>query len=395
MPLGGSYPIFVPPSFWSHGHIGLHTALLTTVLLLAGYARTGGFLLGLLPSIHAAMAVVLWPWGLVFLLAHKLRRAVIPLMFGVTACALLAAFIWIHAPSSRVDPPYDLQLDGAAVLQTFTTYTDVHRQLPPLVSLAYGVNTLAFLILGSLFLWLPPTPCGEVSSPSVRAAGAWLLLLGAMSWTIVYASWIAHRSLGALPTWVNILMPYRFSNVSAVLVLPLSVALLARLYGSLCIAGRRVLTALTMALLIFAGLQTLMTGEWSSAMQPRDHLLVILWGFVLGGYLCAPRSVPGRSLSAVRLAIGGATMILALGIYAGTRLEIDNRIRRRDDSRLHCARALREGRGGCEQRACGVGSPPRRSVCAGVCRGRPGDAAQSLSRSRGGNRWTDSFRIRP
>ena len=293
-----------------------NTALLTTVLLLAGYARTGGFLLGLLPSIHAAMALVLWPWGLLFLLAHKLRRAVIPLMFGVTACALLAALIWVHAPSSRGDPPYDLQLDGAAVFQTFTTYTDVHRQLPPLVSLAYVVNTLAFLILGSLFLWLPSKPCREVSSPSVRAVGAWLLLLGAMSWTIVYASWIAHRSLGTLPTWVYIFMPYRFSNVCSVLLLPLSVALLARLDGRLCIAGRRVLTALTMALIILAGLQTLMTENWSSAMQPRDHLLVVLWGFVLGGCLGEPRSVPGRWLSAVRLAIAGATMILALAIYA-------------------------------------------------------------------------------
>jgi hypothetical protein len=316
VPLGGAYPIFVPPSFWSHGHIGLQTALLTTVLFLAGYARTGGFLLGLLPSIHAAMALVLWPWGAVFLLAHKLRRAVIPLMFGVTACALLAALIWVQAPSSRVAPLYDLQLDGAAVLQTFTTYTDVHRQLPPLLSLAYAVNTLAFLILGCLFLCEPQEPRREVSSPSVRAAGAWLLLLGAMSWTIVYVAWIAQVSLGTLPTWVNILMPYRFSNVSAMLTVPLSVALLARLYGRLGKAGRRVLTALTMTLLILAGLQTLMTGEWSSAMQPRDHLLVVLWGFVLGGCLCAPRSVPDTWLSAVRLAIAGAAMILAIGIYA-------------------------------------------------------------------------------
>ena len=315
VPLGGAYPVFVPPSFWSHGHIGLQTALLTTVLLLAGYARTGGFLLGLLPSVHAAMALVLWPWGLVYLLAHQLRRAVMPLVFGVMACALLAALIWVQGPSSRVLPPYDLQLDGGAILQTFITYTDVHRQLPPLVSLAYVVNTLAFLVLGALFLWSAPKARPEASTPSLRAMGVWLLLLAAMSWTIVYASWIAHRWLGSLPTWVSIWMPYRFSNVSAVLMLPLCLALLARLHERSCTAGRHVLTALTMALLIAAGLQTLMTSQWSSAMQPRDHLLVVLWGFVLGGYLGAPRSIPD-GFPAVRLAIAGATMIVGLGIYA-------------------------------------------------------------------------------
>jgi hypothetical protein len=319
VPLGGAYPVFVPPSFWSHGHIGLHTALLTTVFLVAGYARTGGFLLGLLPSVHAAMALVFWPWGLAYLLAHKLRRAVIPLVFGVTACALVFAFIWVYVPSSHAEPPYDLQPDGATVLQTFITYTDVHRQLPVLVSLAYLVNTLAFLVLGALFLWSPPKSRPEASPAGVRAMGAWLLLLAAISWMIVYVAWMAHRWLGTLPTWVSIWMPYRFSNVSAALMLPLSVALLARLHERLPTAGRRVLMALTTALLIAAGLQTLMTGEWSSVMQPRDHLLVVLWGFVLGGYLSAPgssESFPDGWRSAVRLTIAGATMAVGLGIYA-------------------------------------------------------------------------------
>ena len=171
VPLGGAYPIFGPPSFWSHGHIGLHTALLTTVLLLAGYPRTGGFLLGLLPSVHAAMALVLWPWGLVYLLARKLRRAVMPLVFGVMACALLTALIWAQANSSRVDPPYDLQLDSATVLQTFTTYTDVHRQLPSLASLAYVVNTLAFLVMDIGGARVSTTPQLSPTCPSGQASG--------------------------------------------------------------------------------------------------------------------------------------------------------------------------------------------------------------------------------
>jgi hypothetical protein len=315
VPLGGAYPVFVSPSFWSHGHIGLHTALLATVMVLAGYVSAGGFLLGLIPSIHAAMALVLWPWGLVYLLAHKLRRVVTPALLGVIVCALLAALIWILAPSSRVDSPYDLQLDGATVRQTFITYTDIHRQRPSLNSLAYGVHTLAFLAMGALFVWLPSGPRHVASAPSPRATGAWLLLLAAMSWVLVYGSWIAQRWLGTLPTWVDIWMPYRFSNVSAALMLPLCAALLARLDARLCTAGRRVLTALTLALLIGAGLQTLMTGEWATVLQPRHQLLVVLWGLVLGSYFAAPEGAPDRSRSAVRLALGGTVLIVGLGIY--------------------------------------------------------------------------------
>jgi hypothetical protein len=168
--------------------------------------------------------------------------------------------------------------------------------------------------LGALFLWSSPT--AGASSSRVRSIGAWLLVLAALSWTIVYASWILHRWYGTLPTWVSVFMPYRFSNVSAGLILPLTVALLARLDERLCTAGRGVLTLLTSALLIVAGMQTLLTGEWSRAMQPRDYLIFVLWGFVLGGYLFQPRSVPARRLFAVRLAIAGAAVIVGLGIYA-------------------------------------------------------------------------------
>lgn len=316
VPFGGAYPIFVPPAFWSHGHIGLQTALLSAALLLAGYARTGGFLLGLLPSVHAAMALVLWPWGLAYLFARKLRQAVIPLVCGVIACAILAAIIWLQAPSSRVLPPYDPQLDGRAVLEAFTTYTDVHRQLPSLFSLAYLANSLAFFVLGALFLWSPGKPDAAAPSPSARSTGAWLLLLAAISWAIVYAAWIVHRWHGILPTWVSVVMPYRFSNVSATLILPLSVALLARLDERVGTGGRRVLMLLTIALLVAAGHQTLMTGGWSSAMQPRDLLIVVLWGFVLGGYLCTPGSGWDTRLLGFRLAIAGSSAILGFGIYA-------------------------------------------------------------------------------
>jgi hypothetical protein len=314
VPLGGAYPLFVPPAFWSHGHIGLHTALLTALLLFAGYLRTGGFLLGLLPSVHAAMTLVLWPWGFAYLLAHRLRRAVIPLIVGLMACVLLAGVIWLHAPSSRPDPAYDHPLDGAAVLRTFITYTDIHRQLPSLASLAYLVNFLAFLIQGGLLLG-SAGKSPEASSRSVRGMGGWLLLLGAVSWTIVFVSWIAQRWLGSLPPWIWVWMPYRFSNVSAVLSLPLAAALLARLYARLCTRGRSVLMGITIALLLVAGLQSLLTTGWSSAMEPQDHLIVTVWGFVLGGYLCEPGFVSHRRLSMARVAVSGASLILGLSIY--------------------------------------------------------------------------------
>ena len=57
----GVYPLWVFPGAYSTGHISIHLAVLIVVLLLAGLWRFGGFLLGLLVSLHPAMAIVVWP----------------------------------------------------------------------------------------------------------------------------------------------------------------------------------------------------------------------------------------------------------------------------------------------------------------------------------------------
>src|SRR5262249_3264261 len=67
----GVYPMWVFPSGNSNGHIGLYAAMIIVVLLLARLWRTGGLLLGMLPAIHPAMPLVIWPWSGAYLLFSR------------------------------------------------------------------------------------------------------------------------------------------------------------------------------------------------------------------------------------------------------------------------------------------------------------------------------------
>jgi len=163
------YPMWVFPSGNSNGHLGLHAAIFIIVLLLARLWRTGGLLLGLLPALHPAMPLVIWPWSGAYLLFSRelnCRREKVRLLLatalGLGVCAALALIIFIRAANAGAVPPYNVQpndqMNGELIHRQFTATTDVHRRLAPLWWYGYSVGPVALFIIGLLLLWNPKRP---------------------------------------------------------------------------------------------------------------------------------------------------------------------------------------------------------------------------------------------
>lgn len=225
----GVYPVMVFPDFNSDGHVGAHMALLTMVLLMAGLRKIGGFSLGLLPAIHPTMAVIAWPWSVCYLWFQKSemepqerRRLLIWVGIGLSVCIVLACIIFIAVPKTSAQGPYDIQGDGSAIYQRFEGTSDFHRRPLAVVSLAYLVHPLAVFLFLAL---LARTPY----EGSARKHIPWLVLLCGIIWTYVcIGTAIFHQATGWLPLFVQISMPGRFSNLSALMLIPLCVAMIAR-----------------------------------------------------------------------------------------------------------------------------------------------------------------------
>ena len=226
----GVYPGRVYPNFNSDGHFGVYMAVLTVVLLLARQWRTGGVLLGLLPAIHATMAIIVWPWAAGWLYvslcgmsARERRRVMISTGCGVAVCAVLALALFLFTPRVLPEAPYNVTADGPLIYRQFTAVTDIHRRVPELVTYAYLASPVCLFGL----LALLSIRMGSKDDADLRRA-RWLLVLGAIIWGYVYGAWVLRSLTGWLPLPVQISMPARFSNMAAILLIPLAVALIAR-----------------------------------------------------------------------------------------------------------------------------------------------------------------------
>lgn len=285
--LQGFYPTWVFPHFYTHGHIGLELAALTVALLLARCWRTGGFLFGLLPAVHAAMSLVVWPWGVLYLLLSGQRpqgrdraRLLAGIAAGLAVCAALALFLHfrIQAP---VAAPYEARVNGEAILRNFTQFSDYHRRPFPFLHFGYFANLVAFLILGAM-LWsgASRTPA-EGRGAARRKELLGVLLLGAVAWAWVYGVRLIHLANGAFPSFLEQVMPYRFSNFSSVLLLPLTAAALAGALEAFSHPARPF--ALVAAVMGGAGVLSALEGisfSWLYAGRTARVLFFVVWGVV-------------------------------------------------------------------------------------------------------------------
>ena len=298
LPFHGHYPMFVFPEFNTHGHFGVHAALLVVVFLMARMWRVGGLFLGLLPVIHAAMPLVIWPWSAChYLLMRKglarrhrvrLRAAV---LLGIAVCGVFGAFLFTRASPVEAIFPYDSKLDGELVYQEFIR-RETHRQPLELRSYAYLLNPIALFTIGGL-LWWDTRRRAAQGDQLLRAKQCLsLLLFGLIIWLYVYGAWLLQLATGWLPLFVQISMPNRLSNLSAMLLVPISVASLALALERMTEKARLLTLALLAALLCVSGIYL--------AIQPddvADHLILAVWGVLFATHLFAGRSERKRRLA--------------------------------------------------------------------------------------------------
>lgn len=259
LPFQGTYPLFVFPAYFSNGHIGLYAAVLAPVLMLGGCWRSAGLLLGLLPGVHGAMALIAWSWAGLYLLfaAHRPRERDLANLLvwggaGVFVC--VALWLLIRGQSvAPVAPPYDVTADAARIYRAFTDWVDTHRRLFPVRSGAYLTNPVAFFAIAAL-LWRWGLHAEAGSRWERLAAHArWILVLGGIAWSAVYAAWLYRTIVGPLPGPFEILMPFRLSNLTAILLVPLAGAVVARSVDALPVALQRWATVLLGVALLAAG----------------------------------------------------------------------------------------------------------------------------------------------
>lgn len=283
----GIYPMRVFPNFHSHGHIGLQLAVLAGALVVGRQRLAGGVLAGMMPAMHAAMTLAVWPWLAIYMLwlqkmegGAAVRRILVGLGIGVLFCVAVAFLIPFTSIPVPPVPPYDALVGIDAARAGFAAFTDSHRMLPAFSSRAYLLNPAAFLALSYVLIWWSSNRPGTWTDRSVEAtaiAGMGLFALG-----IVYGAWLLEIVLGKLPGPVWAAMPYRFSNVTATLLIPMSIAATAALVNRMDERDGRL--AQTVAAVAVVALGLAMSGFVKPDIKEAvvRQMVALLWGLPFG-----------------------------------------------------------------------------------------------------------------
>jgi len=298
----GLYPLMIYPHFWSTGHIGLHLAILTAILVTAGLWRTGGFLLGLLPAIHLTMALVVWPWSICYLAFNRQARAhskrlVAAVSLGLALCAGLATVIGVSHPSGNgIDSVYRESANKDLIYSEFERTSDFHRQpfpyhtvYPMWVSpmVAYMINPLAFFTMGILLLRSGNDRVTNAHGPLSGLVGSGeclgMLVLVGIAWIYLLTAWLVELSVGSLPWFFQILMPGRFSNFSAVLLIPFMVAAFAIVVEASPTTVRTLAILMASFLLMTLAAARAIRVEWLA-----PNVFFVMGGMLVACMACAP-----------------------------------------------------------------------------------------------------------
>jgi hypothetical protein len=244
---GVVYPIVLMGMEHTYGAVGLFVVVLTVGLLSAGASRTGGFLLGVAPSIHPSLGV--WLWVIVVAafvwdfkrLAVEHRPAFPYLVAGAVVTVLsfgIHSLSAVHA--TGVDPAV-----VSNYLSAFTRFWDGHRRPVDLESPGVALNRDALIVAG---VWL--LACRDRVSRNTLFLLRVVLVSAVAGFLFILLSWAPPERV---PEWLLILMPARLLNFNA-MVLP------ALLIGLLAI--RRDLAGAVLTLVLAAGLFVSRPSMW-------------------------------------------------------------------------------------------------------------------------------------
>jgi hypothetical protein len=221
--VGASYPIWLVGTTHTYGIIALAHAALAVGFLGCGWYRTGLFLLGLGPAVHASVgAWVALIAGIVFAsdfrrLSRELRPALPAFLAGcgVTLASLAVQLAFIQ-DVPRVDPS-----TSGRYLAAFVEFWDMHRQPVDLEGATFRLN-LAALVVG--LIWL--TWHRALLSPPVKLLVRFVVSTAALSVTVAALSWIPPDRL---PAAFLIAMPGRLLNLNVLLFVAMVVGFAGRL----------------------------------------------------------------------------------------------------------------------------------------------------------------------
>ncbi len=320
----GTYPMWVFPGFNSHGHLGLYIALLAAVLLLARCWRVAGLLIGLLPALHGAMILVVWPWAFAYLVFSKERprgrdrfQFFAAAVIGLAICAVLAGVIYLQNTHAAVAPPYDVQANADILYRNFTDFADFHRNLQAfqLLSFGYLANLVAFAALGAWLWWNSKQRSGTNAGLYSRTALFWILCFGGIVWACVFGAQWAKILTGAMPGPLEMLMPLRFSNFSALLLIPVTVAIAAAIQEDIRDNLQEFAWLVWSTLLGAAGMLLLLEGSvfgWLYRGRVTSQLIFAVWGilFALGLFTGWPGRASRLVVWAAFLSIFGSLLLI-------------------------------------------------------------------------------------
>jgi hypothetical protein len=309
---GETYPILLMATEHTYGVAGLSTFVLGVAAVASGCYGLGGFLIGVMPSVHPALG--LWLWILVALCVawdfrnarHELRPGLKWFLAGAAVTTLsLIVQLTVTYDVPRVDP-----VERDKYFDAFVAFWDGHRPPVGLGVLAVALNRIA-LALG--FIWLVgfrdrlPKGAAFLLRMTILAA-----LVGVAT---AYASWIPPEKI---PTALLTLMPSRILNFNAMIIVALLIGLVG-IYQEYLL-GRLLLAAMLVSLL-FSGRS--MFWEWSLMAAPRWLTRALEPIFVLEmtaiGLVClAAADWVRRRRDAGAMAAGPATRLTKLTLSAAS-----------------------------------------------------------------------------
>ena len=307
----GLYPVLVFPDIYSHGQIGQSLAVLVAVAWIGGASRTAGFLTGAMPMLHAGVfpPLVLFTWLYLGLArgrprGAKLRQALVAVAAGAGACAAFFALTRIGVEPAVGAGPYAAPGMDAAAGLGFVTLTDFHRQVPDFARFGYFAHALALVGL-ALAVLRGGRELGARSN-GADAAARWGLVLAIIAWSYTLVG-AALQRLEILPHVVLMAMPSRVTNLSTILLAPLTAVAWQR-------ALERHAARTRAALWTLAGMAATALAVWLWFRGPwtvRDHVFAFAWGCVLGAGAAA-WPVARRVALGCTLGLVGACLLFAL-----------------------------------------------------------------------------------
>jgi hypothetical protein len=307
------YPIWLVGTTHTYGIIALAHAALAVGFLGCGRYRSGLFLLGLGPAVHASVgAWVALIGGIVFVsdfrrLSRELRPALPAFLAGagVTLASLAIQLLFIQ-DVPRVDPS-----TTERYLAAFVEFWDMHRQPVDFEGATVRLNAAA-LVVG--LIWL--TWHRALLSPPVQLLLRFVVCTAVVSLTVAAISWIPPDRL---PAAFLIAMPGRLLNLNVLLFVALIVGFGGRLRDTWPGAVLLLLLAATLlignrsGLWMFAGDHQAAFQNLPRTLRPNATNVVLIVGLLqlaIASFRTEPRSPIVKPAYASTIALLAAAAFL-------------------------------------------------------------------------------------